>query len=203
MKFRRCVKILMIGCGLGIIGFTVGCWQAVSFQSVTPGVSLSYSDHELNINQVYQTNEVLATSKIMPPATPETNNLEINTNNILAERLNSNAKVKNRGTLRISNRTSQPVRLALLARGSSVKESRNQKLRENIPAHWDFDPEEGIEKGLILSLPGGKLQLDQGDVMVAFAQDVSRRNWGPYVAGETVWPEWKTEKGEWFLVFSP
>jgi hypothetical protein len=35
---------------------------------------------------------------------------------------------------------------------------------------------------------------------VAFAQDGSRRYWGPYVVGETSSPEWNPQTQEWQLV---
>jgi len=71
------------------------------------------------------------------------------------------------------------------------------------PAHWDFAPGEGGGKGLMLSLPEGKLKVKQGDILVVFAQDGSRRYWGPYVAGETASPAWNSKAGEWQLVLSP
>ncbi len=98
------------------------------------------------------------------------------------------------GTLRVSNQTSQPVRLALLARQSGES-------KYKVPAHWDFASKEGIEKGLILSLPNGNLTLDEGDILVAFAQDGSRRYWGPYVVGETNFPVWNSQRQEWEVIF--
>lgn len=98
-----------------------------------------------------------------------------------------------RGGLRVSNQTDYPIRLALLARQPSVKPYAK-------PAHWDFSPGEGSTNGLVLSLPEGKLLLAKGDVLVAFAEDGSRRYWGPYVLGETSSPVWNGEVGEWQLV---
>ncbi|XZO00051.1 MAG: hypothetical protein ACM65L_16055 [Microcoleus sp.] len=100
------------------------------------------------------------------------------------------------GTLRVSNRSEHPVRVALLAKGEAEKSY-------NKPAHWDFAPGEGGGKGLMLSLPERKLKIKQGDILVVFAQDGSRRYWGPYVAGETASPAWNTKAGEWQLVLSP
>lgn len=93
--------------------------------------------------------------------------------------------------LRMSNQTDQPVRIALLARRAGTS---------GVPAHWDFAPKEGSEKGLLLSLPEGKLKLEKGDIVVAFAQDGSRRYWGPYVLGETPAPVWNAQVTEWELV---
>jgi hypothetical protein len=45
--------------------------------------------------------------------------------------------------------------------------------------------------------------LQAGDVLVAFAQDGSRRYWGPYVVGKTTLPTWNTEQKEWSLVLQP
>lgn len=98
------------------------------------------------------------------------------------------------GSLRVSNRTTQPLRIALLAsNGESYQE----------PVQWDFAPEEGSDRGLKLSLPEGDLQVREGDVLVAFAQDGSRRYWGPYVISKTTQPSWKADSQEWQLVLQP
>lgn len=102
------------------------------------------------------------------------------------------------GALRVSNQTNQPLRLALLAKRSVAAVS-GQPTYSN-PAHWDFAPQEGSSKGLVLSLPDGDFKLKPGDILVAFAQDGSRRYWGPYVVGETLLPVWNTQKSEWQLV---
>jgi hypothetical protein len=100
------------------------------------------------------------------------------------------------GGLRVSNPTAYPIRVALLARPSS-----DQAYSE--PAHWDFSPLEGGTQGLLLSLPQGNLKLKKGDILVAFAQDGSRRYWGPFVVGETSIPVWNQEKAEWLLNLQP
>jgi hypothetical protein len=56
---------------------------------------------------------------------------------------------------------------------------------------------------LILSLPQGNLKLKQGDILVAFAQDGSRRYWGPYVVGETTAPILNRKTSEWQLILQP
>jgi len=71
------------------------------------------------------------------------------------------------------------------------------------PIHWDFAPQEGSTSGLILSLPEQTLQLQPGDILVAFAQDGSRRYWGPYVVGETPAPRWQASEAEWQLILTP
>jgi hypothetical protein len=83
----------------------------------------------------------------------------------------------------------------------SAKPSANSPYAE--PAHWDFAPGEGSRQGLILSLPNGNLKLKQGDILVAFAQDGSRRYWGPYVVGETAAPIWNSKVSEWQLILQP
>ncbi|MEG4587572.1 hypothetical protein QUA54_20495 [Microcoleus sp. MOSTC5] len=106
------------------------------------------------------------------------------------------ANTKATGSLRVSNRSEHPVRVALLSKMQAEKSYGK-------PAHWDFAPGEGGGKGLMLSLPEGKLQIKQGDILVVFAQDGSRRYWGPYVAGETASPAWNSTAGEWQLILQP
>ncbi|AFZ06028.1 hypothetical protein Osc7112_1507 [Oscillatoria nigro-viridis PCC 7112] len=106
------------------------------------------------------------------------------------------ANTKAAGSLRVSNRSEHPVRVALLSK-RQAKESYGK------PAHWDFAPGEGGDKGLMLSLPEGKLQVKRGDILVVFAQDGSRHYWGPYVAGETASPAWNSTAGEWQLILQP
>lgn len=105
------------------------------------------------------------------------------------------------GAFRMSNQTDQPVRVALLARHTGT-EAGGQSTDGN-PVHWDFAPGEGSTKGLILSLPESNLKLKKGDILVAFAQDGSRRYWGPYVVGETASPVWNRQAVEWQLILQP
>jgi hypothetical protein len=110
------------------------------------------------------------------------------------------------GTLRISNLTQHPVRIALLAKHStsiaSVSSDSGKQVYD-MPAHWDFAPQEGSDRGLIVSLPNHNLRIKQGDILVAFAQDGSRRYWGPFVVGETALPTWNPRATEWELLLSP
>lgn len=108
------------------------------------------------------------------------------------------ASAKLQGGLRVRNQTPFPIRLALLPQQSS-----ESAITYNQPVHWDFAPEEGKAKGLILSLPDRTLSLQAGDVLVAFAQDGSRRYWGPYVVGKTTIPNWSDEQREWSLILQP
>ena len=103
------------------------------------------------------------------------------------------ANTKAIGSLRVSNRSEHPVRVALLSKRQAEKSYGK-------PAHWDFAPGEGGGKGLMLSLPEGKLQVKRGDILVVFAQDGSRRYWGPFVAGETPSPAWNSTAREWQLI---
>ena len=100
------------------------------------------------------------------------------------------------GTLRVSNRTAYPIRLALLQK-STAKSSKQPVY--GAPAHWDFAPSEGGSRGLTLALPDGNLKLNRGDIIVAFAQDGSRRYWGPYVVGDTAAPI-RNNNSEWQLI---
>jgi hypothetical protein len=102
------------------------------------------------------------------------------------------------GSFRVSNQTKHPIRVALLSQSGATESQAYAQ-----PAHWDFAPEEGREKGLLLSLPKQPLQLRPGDILVAFAQDGSQQYWGPYVVGKTVAPGWKASRAEWQLVLRP
>jgi hypothetical protein len=104
------------------------------------------------------------------------------------------------GSLRIRNRSAHPVRVAVLLR--SVKANMDDQPSYDPPAHWDFEPWEGRERGLLLALPSRTVRIKKGDVLVAFAQDGSQRYWGPFVAGETPQPLWNPTSEEWELVLS-
>ncbi len=97
--------------------------------------------------------------------------------------------------LRVSNQTPYPLRVVLLPRqGTAAFQD---------PVHWDFDPGEGRQQGLLLSLPDTDLQLIPGDILVAFSLDGSRRYWGPYVVGETPTPNQPQPGTEWQLILTP
>lgn len=118
------------------------------------------------------------------------------------EKPNPEAIALKQGNLRIRNRSTHAVRVALLAR--QPKET-NAKAGEPpkgfaLPAHWDFAPQEGGDSGLLVALPNQSIRLKRGDVLVAFAQDGSQRYWGPFVVGETDRPDWNAQAGEWELV---
>lgn len=109
------------------------------------------------------------------------------------------------GALRISNPTDYPVRVALLPQkpAEPTSTSRTASPEFDIPAHWDFAPQEGGTKGLLVSLPDRNVTVRKGDILVAFAQDGSRRYWGPYVVGETPIPTWNPKTSEWQLILQP
>lgn len=100
------------------------------------------------------------------------------------------------GTLRVSNQSSHPVRVIL-------RRYTGDERVPNEPIHWDFAPQEGRVRGMILSLPKEDLRLRSGDILVVFAQDGSRRYWGPYIVGETEIPLWNQQQQEWMLPIQP
>jgi hypothetical protein len=123
--------------------------------------------------------------------------------------VSSGAIAPGSGMLRVGNLTEHPLRVALLLRRLGPEKTPSptsptpSKSTYEPPAHWDFEPGEGAQKGLLLSLPNRKLKLKKGDILVAFAQDGSRRYWGPYVVGETSVPTWSSQFAEWELIVEP
>ncbi len=170
---------------LGLLLLTVGCYQlSISVEPDATDLQVSPSAFPVTNNtksSTQQANPTPTTDKLVPQL-PE-----------------SNQKSLTQGTLRISNKTDIPMRIALLARRSAENNAAKGK-KYNIPAHWDFAPREGSGKGLILSLPQGNVTLTKGDILVAFAEDGSRRYWGPYVVGETPEPLWNGKQKEWNLI---
>jgi hypothetical protein len=180
LKYRQ--TLLTVGC-LGIMGLFAGCYQ----------VSVSF---EPNATEVASKSSV-----VIPENSPAITTSE---KPKLLTYQASGVKGAGTGALRMSNQTNQPVRLALLSRqGEAKAKDKNAIAPNHIPAHWDFAPQEGNEKGLVLSLPKGSLRLEKGDILVAFAQDGSRRYWGPYVVGETPLPAWNSSNKEWLLILNP
>lgn len=107
------------------------------------------------------------------------------------------------GGLRISNQSDYPIRVVLLSQVRSqptaTPKAEAQVAQYGEPIHWDFAPQEGNTQGLLLALPDRDLRLQPGDVLVAFAQDGSRRYWGPYVVGNSDMPLWNQPGKEWRL----
>jgi hypothetical protein len=103
----------------------------------------------------------------------------------------------------VRNLSDHPVRIALLPKQPVWPKTVGDKPSYDTPAHWDFAPQEGSTKGLIVALPDRSVRIKPGDVLVAFAEDGSRRYWGPYVVGETEVPTWSSKSGEWQLTLQP
>jgi hypothetical protein len=96
------------------------------------------------------------------------------------------------GPLRVANLSEHPVRLVLLNRRQATAK----------PTHWDFDPGEMGQQGLILSLPKGDVRLQPDDILTAFSLDGSRAYWGPYVVGRSAQPQWHPRHREWQLTLT-
>ncbi len=174
---------------LGIVGLVlvIGLQFTVSIEPLEPDLSLP----EALPPQASPSGELFST----PPAKPKPANAPTASNS-----QPTGSVAAGIGGLRISNQTNQPVRVALLAQtGSNKADARNY----GDAVHWDFAPGEGSRQGLILSLPNGNLKLKKGDIIVAFAQDGSRRYWGPYVVGETTAPVWDRKTSQWQLIIQP
>ncbi|TAE61461.1 MAG: hypothetical protein EAZ76_04565 [Nostocales cyanobacterium] len=193
-------NLAVISCTLGLLGLVVGCLGvSVSFEPDQPEIMSSLVDETPKVN------ETDSSQKITPSTTSKA---EI-TIDPTPSKNTTNEPVKNPipGSLRISNQTDQPIRLAILTQQSknqkSLKSASPRKDQYNSPAHWDFYPQEGSQQGLILSLPEGNLKLEKGDILVAFAQDGSRNYWGPYIIGQTPLPKWNSQTQEWQLEITP
>lgn len=184
-------NLMIVFLALGLIGI-IAAWLnvSISFESTNPETISKVTEN--TPFRVTNTENGEETNSNSTPIQPVESNL--------SDQVNSDTKTKVPGLLRVSNKTTQPVRLVLLARQLSQKSANINKIKSTPPAHWDFAPEEGSEGGLVLSLPQANLRLEKGDILAAFAQDGSRRYWGPYVVGETSSPQWQPQGQEWQLV---
>lgn len=184
-------NLMIVFLALGLIGI-IAAWLniSISFESTNPETISKVTQN--TPSGVTNTENGEETNSNSTPIQPVESNL--------SDQVNSDTKTKVPGLLRVSNKTTQPVRLVLLARQLSQKSANINKIKSTPPAHWDFAPEEGSERGLVLSLPQANLRLEKGDILTAFAQDGSRRYWGPYVVGETSSPQWQPQRQEWQLV---
>nr|WP_290223053.1 hypothetical protein [Trichocoleus desertorum] len=173
--------------------------------SVIPGVVPAETAMNVAMRSATGNSPILSSAEVDPSVQPSKVPTRIAVNSSPA-RLNA---TPNPGGLRVSNPTDHPVRVALLAQQPSTNSAQASLAPTGKapvygqPAHWDFAPGEGSTQGLVLSLPEGNLQLKKGDVLVAFAQDGSRRYWGPYVIGETNQPLWNDQSSEWQLNLQP
>jgi len=185
---------------LGLVGVLL-LWFQVSITVEPVGSDTAVLPGKATIESPARTEAAKGATIITPVATPSSQSVERST---VAQ---SNpqppaAIVAVPGALRVSNQSEQPLRVALLIK-QPAKNSTANRDKYSEPIHWDFAPGEGSSQGLILSLPQGNLKLKQGDVIVAFAEDGSRRYWGPYVVGETPAPVLDRKTSEWQLVLEP
>ncbi|AFZ00668.1 hypothetical protein [Calothrix sp. PCC 6303] len=188
IKLPRYRQTILAAFCLGILGVFAGCYQ----------VSISYEPDPNDSSSVSSVEVPIVSEKDVVSSSP---NQVVNPAKLLTYKIDVGNSQVGVGTLRMSNQTNQAVRLALLSRGSEQKATATEQSKvTNVPAHWDFAPQEGSERGLLLSLPQGSLKLGKGDILVAFAQDGSRRYWGPYVVGETPVPAWNSQRKEWWLI---
>ena len=197
-------NLMITFAALGLIGI-IAAWLnvSISFESTNPE---TVSKVTINTSSGVTNTEINGeeTNSNSTPIQPVESSSQKRESTVLSDQVNSDTKTKVPGLLRVTNKTTQPVRLVLLARQLSQKSANINKIKSKIkstpPAHWDFAPEEGSERGLVLSLPQANLRLEKGDILAAFAQDGSRRYWGPYVVGETSSPQWQPQRQEWQLV---
>lgn len=191
---------VIIACLLGFVGLALGWLQFnVSIETITPDSSLP-----VPVTPTPQSSFSQPLSTLPADTTPASKQTDVaKKNTTTGTSPEPGGQKSGQGALRMTNQTTQPVRVALLARGSAATSSSSGQPTYNDPAHWDFAPGEGSRQGLILSLPKGNLKLKKGDILVAFAQDGSRRYWGPYVVGETPIPLWNQQTSEWQLILQP
>jgi hypothetical protein len=185
---------------LGLVGVLL-LWFQVSITVEPMGSDTAVLPGKAAIESPAGTDAANGATTVTPASTPSSQSVERST---VAE---SNpqpaaAIVPVPGALRVSNQSEQPLRVALLIKQPATNSTANRD-KYSEPIHWDFAPGEGSSQGLILSLPQGNLKLKQGDVIVAFAEDGSRRYWGPYVVGETPAPVLDRKTSEWQLVLEP
>lgn len=189
---------LIVAAVLGVAGLVLGWLQfSVTIEPINPDAALI--PEKAALPQQSLSNEPATVPSAMP--TPQAEPHQVVKQKTLAQSSPQSAAIP--GALRVSNQTDQPLRVALLTRQSSGNSPAGSKSQYGEPVHWDFAPGEGSSQGLVLSLPEGNLQLKKGDILVVFAQDGSRRYWGPYVVGETDAPMWNQKTSEWQLVLKP
>lgn len=202
-KAAKAIKIKGMSAIAAIaIGSTalIAAWMTWG-QPLTRRDPLSASESGVSLGSTEQTAPAPVVASA-PTALP-TNTLTLDTT--LAH--NPSNSATQHGLLRVGNLTEHPVRLAVLLKQApqTAKTKAGAMARPGYepPAHWDFAPGEGGSKGLVLSLPQRSLKLKPGDIVVAFAQDGSRRYWGPFVIGETEMPVWDAKTTEWQLLLTP
>jgi hypothetical protein len=196
MKFQVYPTVI-VAFLLGLVGLVLGLFQFSI--SIEPAEPESLTQEPPGESQLQSTLSVEPDTPSSVPSSAPTPTEALQQDSPEVSESKSAKVGARQNVLRIRNVSEQPVRIALLARRSATG-SASRKSTYGVPAHWDFAPKEGSEKGLVLSLPDGNLKLEKGDILVAFAQDGSRRYWGPYVVGETALPLWNSAASEWELV---
>lgn len=184
---------------LGLVGILL-LWFQVSITIEPMGSDTAVLPGKSAINSPSETDVTNSTATVSPTSTPSERSPEPTTIAQSIPQAPTAAPVP--GALRVSNQSEQPLRVALLIKQPETS-STASKDKYSEPIHWDFAPGEGSSQGLILSLPQGSLKLKKGDVIVAFAEDGSRRYWGPYIVGETPTPVLDRKTSEWQLVLQP
>ena len=184
---------------LGLVGILL-LWFQVSITVEPMGSDTAVLPGKSAINSPDESDVTNSTAIVSPASTPSERSPEPTTIAQSTPQAPTAAPVP--GALRVSNQSEQPLRVALLTKQPGTS-STASKDKYSEPIHWDFAPGEGSSQGLILSLPQGSLKLKKGDVIVAFAEDGSRRYWGPYIVGETPAPVLDRQTSEWQLVLQP
>ncbi len=200
---RLGIAVVGLVCSLGLAGCSVN-------QGQRSGESVLAATEDIVVKPVVQPlpPEAPSAGAIATPAAEVFLAREATTAD--ADLFSPQAQSDHSGSFRVGNQTEHPLRIALLPRqvngqkdGAGSKDLQATARYDIEPIHWDFAPGEGGQAGLVLSLPQGDLQLEAGDVLVAFAQDGSRRYWGPYVVGQTQLPYWNLDRQEWQLLIQP
>jgi hypothetical protein len=125
MKYSVYRNVGVTACCLGLLVVLVGCFGvSVSFEPTNPDTSSQLPTE----TQEWETTSSKAVSpekgisaNLSTPSNQVEHSIRENTYPVLAERDKSTSIAKGEGTLRMSNQTNQPVRLALLARQSRAK----------------------------------------------------------------------------------
>lgn len=186
--------------GLVAIGLLAGGAWVVGFLGQSPPETVSFNRLPASEKTLSDSIQVPSPTAVPQPSTSPAQQ------QVSLPKPNPAAVAARQGKLRVSNPTDYPVRIALLTKFAALRKNPavpNASGRYDLPAHWDFDPQEGSTKGLIVSLLDRSIQIKPGDILVAFALDGSRRYWGPYVAGDTESPTWNGKTAEWELTLTP
>ncbi len=191
---------VIFGCVLGVAGFLLLLWLHLGITIEPMGSNTALLPEKADQHRQSLSDDTLASSSV-PSSVEQPLKSDKQPPPAESSPVSPTGVAAIAGALRVSNQTDYPLRLALLARQPAPTGTSSPKYGE--PVHWDFAPGEGSSQGLVLSLPEGNLKLKKGDILVAFAQDGSRRYWGPYVVGETDTPVLNRKTSEWQLILQP